>query len=639
MAFRNLRRNFNNYLIYFVSMVFSIMIYHVFTSIQYNEQVANLTEIKSSIFVTFKASSIIIAIFACIFIWYSNSFFTKRRKKEVALYSLMGVRKGQIGRMLFYENILMGLLALAAGILLGSLLTKLFVMLLLELMGFNINVAFAIHLKPIISTAEVFALLFLITSIHGYSIIYRFKLIDLFKAENVGSREPKASLLAAMLSILLIGGGYAYYLGSRKVNMILPFATLALVVSGTYLLFSSLTVYIIKLAKKDKGRYYKGINLISTSQLMYRLKVHARTLATIAVLSATTLTAMGVTSSFYYDFQTGLSDRQPFSYVLLSEKKGLDKKADAIIAKYPQNSIEQSVPLEITRISGKLPDIGFYTDSKIRDINVIPASEFNRIAEARGLKDRIYLDYYNDIVFLDAQYSAAYMEPYTGKKLQLINGGTTQSYNIKDFKSIPLLNEFTADYVAVVNDDVYLQLKSQGKTLYGMAYKVNNQNNSGVLTEELYNIMKADGMDMKNIPRYYAAYYDRYKAEVAGSGLTIFIGAFLGLVFLMATGSIIFFKQLSEANEDKKRYQILRNVGYGRKDIKAIIGKQMLLVFILPLFVGVMHSIVAVYLLKKLMGFNIFIPLLVTIGAYTLIYMIYYFLTVNAYNRLVDSRG
>lgn len=637
MAIKNIRRNFNNYFIYFVSMVFSIMIYYVFTSIQYNEQVMQLQQIKSSIFVTFKTSSVIIAIFAGIFIWYSNSFFTKRRKKEIALYSLMGVKKRQIGRMLFYENLLMGILALGTGILLGSLLSKLFVMLLLQLMGYNINVKFAIQLKSIINTDIMFSILFLITSFNGYRIIYRFKLIDLFKAENVGEKAPKASWIVSLLSIILVGGGYLYYSTTNKLHILVPFITLALVVAGTYLLFSSLSVYIIKLAKMNKGSYYKGTNLISTSQLMYRLKGHARTLATIAVLSATTLTAMGVTSSFYYDFQTTLSQQYPFSYAYISDKKGLDKDIEAAIEKYPEHSIQNSVDYEILKIEGRLPDVGFSEKYRNKDIYIISEKTFNRIAEARGLEDRIYLDFQKDIMFIDTFYSEAFMKPYEGRSLEINVDDEIKSFDIKSFSSENILNEYLADYIAVVDEDVYQQLQGKGKLLYGKAYTINDQKNSEALTEELYDIVELAGIDHSNRSGSFSAYYDRYRSELSSAGLTIFVGAFLGLVFLMATGSIIFFKQLSEANEDRKRYNILKNVGFNKKDIKSIISKQMLFVFMLPLAVGISHSVVAVSILKKALNMDVFIPLIVTIGAYTLIYMIYYFLTVDSYSKIVES--
>ena len=637
MAFKNIRRNFNNYFIYFVSMVFSIMIYHVFTSIQYNEQVVNLQEVKSSIFATFKTSSIIIALFAGIFIWYSNSFFIKRRKREIALYSLMGVMKKEIGRMLFYENLLMGVLALVTGILLGSLLSKLFVMLLLQLMGYSINVKFEILLQPLINTSIMFSILFLITSFHGYRIIYKFKLIDLFKAENIGDKEPKASWIAALLSILLVGGGYTYYLTIKKIHILVPFITLALVVAGTYLLFSSLAVYLIKLAKKNKGSYYKSTNLISTSQLMYRLKGHSRTLATIAILSATTLTAMGVTSSFYYDFQTSLTERYPFSYVYVSDKSGLDKAVDAVIAKYPKHSIQSSANFEMIKVQAKLPDIGFREEYRDKEVKIISESDFNKIAEARGLKDRVYLDFHKDILFIDTYYNKVFMQPYEGKKLEIMLDGELQSFNIKSFRSKNLLNEQVADYTAVVDDDLYTQFLDKGEMVWGKAYKVNNSKDSEALTEEIYKTLESAGVDHSNFPRPFSAFYYSYRSDLIASGLTIFVGAFLGLVFLTATGSIIFFKQLSEANEDKKRYNILRNIGFDKRDIKSIISKQMLIVFMLPLSIGIAHSIVAVSILKKVMGMNVFVPLTVTIGAYTLIYMIYYFLTVNAYCKLVGN--
>lgn len=639
MAFKNIRRNFNNYFIYFVSMVFSIMIYYVFISIQYNEQVVQLQEIKSSIFVTFKASSIIIALFAGIFIWYSNSFFIKRRKKEIALYSLMGVKKRQIGRMLFYENLLMGILALGTGILLGSLLSKLFVMLLLQLMGFSINVKFSIQPQAIINTDIMFSILFLITSLHGYRIIYKFKLIDLFKAENIGEKPPKTSWIVALLSLLLVGGGYLYYSTVEKLHILVPFITLALVVLGTYLLFSSLTVYLIKLVKKNTVSYYKGTNLISTSQLMYRLKAHARTLATIAVLSATTLTAMGVTSSFYYDFKTNLSEQYPFSYVYVSEKKGFDKYIEDAIAKYPEHSIQSSADFEMIRFKAKLPDVGFNEKYRNKEIKIISEMTFNKVAEARGLKDRVYLDFHKDIVFIDTFFSSAFMKSYSGKNLELIMDGEIQSFNIKSFRSTALLNKQVADYIAVVDDDVYEQFIDKGEVVWGKGYIISNPKDSEALTAEIYTTLEAAGMDHTARPRPFSDYYYRYKSELISSGLTIFIGAFLGLVFLLATGSIIFFKQLSEANEDKKRYNILRNVGFDKRDIKSIISKQMLFVFMLPLLVGITHSIVAVSILKKALNMDVFVPLTITIGVYTLIYMIYYFLTVNSYSRLVENRS
>jgi putative ABC transport system permease protein len=639
IALRNIRRNFSSYLIYFVSMVFSIMIYYVFTSIQYNEQVQQLQEVKKAIQGTFQASSVVIALFAGIFIWYSNSFFTKRRKKEVALYSLMGVKKKQIGRMLFYENLMMGILALTAGILLGSLLSKLFVMLLMHLMGYAISIRFAIRTEPVIHTAIVFSILFLITSIHGYTIIYRFKLIDLFKAETRGEREPKVSPMAAVLSVLLIGGGYLYYTTAKVFSIQLLLLTLFLVVAGTYFLFSSLTVYIVKLAKRNKSTYYKGSNLISTSQLMFRLKGHYKTLATIAVLSATTLTAMGVTASFYYDFHTRLSSNYPFSYVYLSEKSGLDKSLEDVMANYPEHKILQQLNLEFLQMSAKLPreDTTAYSD-KEKKIQVLSESGYNEIAAAKGSKNRIHLEDEKDVFLINDFYSSSLLKTYKGKTLALVEEGRDVEFNIKGLRPETLLNQFLSGYVVVVKDKYYSHLKQIGTPVTGKAYIVEDQEHSEALTGDLYKALKNAGIDENVRPRPFSAFYDNYRAELMGSGLTIFIGAFLGLVFLLATGSIIFFKQLSEANEDKKRYHVLMNIGFDKKDIKTIISKQMLFIFMLPLVVGTLHSLVALSMLKYVLYISIAVPATLTVAAYTIIYMVYYLLTVSEYAKLVDNK-
>ena len=317
IAIKNIKRNFHNYFLYFVSMIFSIMIYFIFTTIQYNTQVQEIAGSSITFFTVFKAAAIVIAIFVAIFIWYSNSFFIKKRKKEVALYSLLGIRKKQIARMLFYENIVMGITALVAGIFMGSLFSKLFIMLLIRLMGFSANIIFMIPSKAVLDTTVVFIILFLITSIHGYSLIYRFKLIDLFKAENQGQGEAKTSVLHSILSVLLIGGGYLIYTkGFEIFSVFTILITLVLTVIGTFMLFSSLTPLIIKLSKKNKKRYYKGINMIETSQLLYRIKASARTLAIIAILSATTLTAMDVSAGFYYDLTINLQ-KKPWLYLCI----------------------------------------------------------------------------------------------------------------------------------------------------------------------------------------------------------------------------------------------------------------------------------------------------------------------------------
>jgi putative ABC transport system permease protein len=636
IAFKNIKRNFNNYFLYFASMIFSILIYFTFTTIQYNPQISQVVGSSAGFSTVFKSAAIVIAIFVAIFIWYSNSFFLGKRKKEVALYSLLGIRKKHIARMLFYENMVMGITALVAGILLGSLFSKLFIMLLMRLMGFSDTIIFMIPLKAVLNTAIVFTLLFLITSILGYRLIYRFKLIELFKAESQGEIAPKPSIIRSIASVLLIGGGYWIYTKGLSIfSFFSIFITLGLTVIGTFMLFSSLTPLMIKLSKKNERRYFTGINMIRTSQLLFRMNGSARTLAIITILSAATLTAMGVSSSFYYDLSADLQKNYGFTYAYASNDKSLDKKVEATMAKYPKNKLISSVDMNLAKVHGQYPSAT--KESTSIDFYILSESNYNEIAKVRGLKDKIKLKDRHDVAVFE-QYITMSLDykDYIGKVIK-INGD--MPLKVRDFKTYSLPNSGMTRRVVVVNDEVYQKYHAENNVYRIKGYITDHKKESEELTKELTSLLFKKNAEKEDAITF-SSYYSEYKSRLAFSGVTIFIGALLGLLFLAATGSIIFFKQLSEANDDKNRYEILRKIGATNREIKASIRKQILIVFALPLIFGIMHSIVATTLLSRItiININLTLPISITITAYTVIYMIYYFLTVRSYCTIINSK-
>jgi putative ABC transport system permease protein len=611
------------------------MIYFTFTSIEYNTQVQKVVGSSINFATVFKASAIVIAIFVGFFIWYSNSFFIRKRKKEVALYSLLGIRKRQIGTMLFYENIVMGIAALVTGILMGSLLSKLFIMLLIRLMGFSANISFMIPIKAVLNTAAVFVIIFLITSIHGYRLIYKFKLIELFKAESQGEQAPKTSVFASISSVLLIGVGYWIY--ARPVSSFTFFAifiTLGLTVIGTFMLFSSLTLLIIKLSKKNKRRYYKGINMIGTSQLLYRIKASARTLATIAVLSAATLTAMEVSASFYYKLSVNLQENYGFTYAYTSNDRELDKKVETLIAKYPKNKLIDSVDMNFTKVNGLWPDFSKGASAKKAfptSFYIISESNYDEIAKVRGLRDIVKLRNSHEAIVFSQITNLTSQYDYNEKTITISENNEKYPLKVVDFKNYSLPNSGMIRYAVVVKDEVYNKYHIGDNTFRIKGYITDNKKDSEGLTNELTGLLSRELPQNNGDSLPFSSYYSEYRGGLSISGLIIFIGAFLGLLFLVATGSIIFFKQLSEANDDKDRYEILRKIGVTNKEIKASIGKQIFVVFSLPLVIGIMHSLVATSLLSQLMRVNLTLPIIITVSAYTFIYMVYYFLTVNSY--------
>ena len=636
ITFRNIKRNFHNYLIYFVSMVFCIMIYYTFTSIEYNKQVADLAADSNKVETAFNAASIVIAVFVAIFIWYSNSFFTKKRKKEIALYSMLGVKKRQIGKMLFYENLVMGAMALVSGILIGTLFSKLFVMILIHIMSFDVNVKFAVSLKAIISTIIVFSLIFIVASLHSYTLIYRFQLIELFKSESVGQKQPKASLILALLSMIFIGTGYYMALTYKFDSLPKLLVILAFTVIGTYMLFSSLILFIIKLSKLNKSKYFRGLNMIATSQLLYRIKANGRSLATIAVLSATTITAIGTGTSLYYVQINGINKQTPFSYDYKSDTKSLDEQIKQIVNKYPNNNIKSSTNSEFLIIDSKRPELAKGQNNQANDTKsfVISESTLKELSKARGIDYNISLNP-NEVFFFMVTYSDKLMENPIGKNIGLKTKDATISLKIKDFSKSLLTNQLVINNIymqdtVVVTDEVYNKLYNKDKLIKRTFINIKNQKNSKELTAEIEHALGGK--------LALTSYYESYRNTMTNMGIIIFLAAFTGFVFLICTGSIIFFKQLSEAEEDKNRYLILKKIGVKKAEIRISIAKQMAFIFALPLVIGITHSLIALTILQLLLPSSLIYPVFITVGIYTLIYLIYYILTVNSYCKIVDAK-
>ncbi|WP_242943300.1 FtsX-like permease family protein [Clostridium uliginosum] len=640
IALRNVKRNFYNYFIYFLSMVFNVIIYFIFQSIQYNDQIEKMVGGSKKISSAFHAASVILIIFITIFIWYSNSFFIKKRKREVALYSMMGVKKKQIGRMLFYETISMGALALLIGIILGSIFSKLFSDLLIKIMGISAIINFSISSKAIYATILVFAIIFIVASLHGYSLTYRFQLIELFKAENKGEKPPKASIVSAILAIVFISVGYytsvnmfepKFFVSSFGLRVGVLFGS---IIIGTYLLIKNFTTLIVKIYKKNKARYYKGINMIGVSQLQYRFKSNARTLTIIALLSATTLTSVGLSYSLYYMNEKGGRDSAPFDLQYVYNKTDYEN----IISAVGEDKIKNNFKLELLRtpvvFKGEKPPQKLY--EKEEDIlYLISESKYNKImTELNKDEYTVKIKNKDESVLLDSTQSKILKGDYENTKYMLYPDNEDYELNVIGRKNIDLTNVGIAGLLAVVSDETYDSFYKKENLFEITSIMLKNPKDAtistsikGILNEEQKEKIK------------FVSYYDYYNAGIASSGLMLFVTGFLGLIFLISTGSIIYFKQLTEANEEKGRYEILRKVGVSEKEIKKTISRQMLLVFLLPLILGISHASFAVSLFSTIIGFNFMIPALISFAAYIAIYVIYYIVTVREYYNIVSKNS
>lgn len=633
-------RQFYHYFLYFGSMIFSVTIFFTFVSIQYNRQAEQAASDSVKIGASFQAASVVLILFVSIFVWYSNSFFTKRRKKEIGLYALLGLRRRQIGRMLFYENMILGLLSLTAGILIGILLSKFFIMILMRMMGTIVAVGFTVSLPAIIETAIVFFVIILIASLYGYRLIYRFQLVELFHAGRVGDRAPNVSAVQALLAVLLIGGGYwlalqgmssSVWKGAFYRNALI---ILFCVIVGTFLLFRSLTVFFLKLAKQRKGWSYRGTHLIGFSSLFYRIRGNARVLTVIATLSAVTLCAIGASFSYYFEIRLWTKQIYPFSYLysvspadqheadrIFQQQLKADGKHRVTVRATVPVIIMKGTPLEENRAGHE-------------EMVVLAESGYNELAEQLGAGDRLHVED-DQAIMLAKYYETDHEKRYIGQSGRLTSDDHGQaSVVFSGYKRNEVVNN--VNHVVVVSDPSFQERVRRHPPINMTEVDVTDEEHSGVLTDRLeraFNRLPRSESERTSFVSFYAAYHTIMSAY----GMLLFLGAFLGLVFLLATGSIITFKQLTEAEQEKGQYAILKKIGLTAKEIRQTIARQVGFIFALPLVAGLTHSVVALTALSKMMGEDIRIPVLICMGVYAWIYLLYYLFTVRSYARIVGA--
>jgi putative ABC transport system permease protein len=631
LAKKNVVGNFKSYLIYVISMIFSVLIYYTFVSLQYSKEIQKGIGSSDTMSTIFTEVSIILILFVAIFIWYSNAFFIKKRKKEVGLYALLGVRKKTIGSMLFYENLMMGAIALVTGIVLGTVLSKLFAMILLKLLDSAVEISFSISIEGIGNTVLVFAVIILFTSIQAYRLIYRFKLIELFHAEKEGENAPKASIVTAGIAVVLLV--FSFWIAfdpitTFLINLGLFFLSLVI---GTFLLFRSLTLFLLKIAQKNKTRYYRGMNLIGTSQLLYRIKGNARMLAMIALLSAATLSFISVGYNDYYNNQRDTIRDTPFSYMHISQGEAFDNQVKRIITDDQEHPITTQMDIHVIKTKATASDIDIVPpkDAGENPLRLISASTFNQIAKGLEREKTVQLSG-DQAVVIKPLFTDMSSSDFKGHTLTIRSPQGESIVKFVDMLDVKIFNFSPPEFVnkikdVVVSDTVFADIAKQVPPITYKVYKVKNQETTKATSQQLIQFNK-EGVQM-------STFYKSYRDGLESTGFGVFVLTFLGLVFLAATGSMIYFKQLTEAHSDKGRYEILRKIGVSKKEVLASIAKQTFFVFMLPLAVGILHSTI---LLKGLLGLNLSVPVLVSIIVYVVIFLLYYVLTVNSFNRIVN---
>ena len=601
LAKKNVIRNLSRYALYVGTTMFSIVIYFTFATLKHSAEIDALAETSQQISTLMRTSTFILLLFVALFITYSNAFFLKGRKREVGLYSLLGVRKKQIGELLLFENLVIGAVSLLVGIVLGVIGSNGLLQLLMRLMQTGIEVGFAFSASALTETFLVFLAIFLFTSFQGYRVIYRFKLIELFHAEKAGEAVPVARRTVAALGVVTLIVAYALALQDitsplwQWLSLAMPLLIIGLTILGSALLFHSVLIYVLTRLKQNERWSWRRLNLLTTSQLLYRIRGNAKTLTLISIISATAITSGGAIFSVYYYAEENVTSFTPYTFAWEGAPQPLD---------------DVRVTTQVDQKQVRVED-GYGE----REYGVIDESTYDTLLTGLGWERPEPLDA-NQIRLVDPFYDERFSERVDTFEWE------GQTFDVTGpVKQSPLNLATFGGTFYVVADEVFESMGAPATT-----YQV-------ALLED-YKQQMAQSDRLAHLSNFSSAPVV-YQDVMAANGALLFVGTFLGLVFLVATGSVIYFKTMTEAEEDRRNYRILRNVGMSRQEIRRTIRQQISVVFLAPYLLGLLHASVALVAFSRLLMMDFTVPVLVWMALYSLIYALYYVLTVRRFERAV----
>ena len=665
-ALNNLVKNKRFIIPYILSTIFTIMSFYILSSLAFGD---NLNKLPNGIEATKQVLSlgiIVIAIFSTIFLFYTYSFLVKRRVREFGLYSVLGMTKKQIAKILVLETIFIAVTTLVVGIGLGILFDKLMLLILLKLFSATVTFGFSITPIAVVFSVLLFGGIFFLLLLYTVIKIARLRIVALLKDENKGEKEPKSRWILAIIGLALIG--YGYYTAQTVQNPIKAltvffFAVVAVII-GTYLVFMAVSITVLKIMKNNKNFYYKPKNFISVSGLLYRMKRNAVGLANICILSTMVLVTMGTTSALYAGMEKSYNERFPRQLMVAGYHSTSDKLKEIennakLSAKEAGTEVEDMVSYNSVPIVGRLVEDKFNFESNIgidlsnvKMIVILELKDYNKTANKN-----ITLESNEILLHIDKKGN------YNHNNISL---------NGSDYKIKEKLSEFPGaigsaaaniidTYYVVVKDNkeaekIAAQLaarmeelskedaKSRGIITTGaptvqnyVAFNIKDTTKEAKVIESFKKLEKQSGIEIEG--------KDENKLTFRGVFASfLFIGVFISLIFVTSQVVIMYYKQISEGYEDKGNFEIMRKVGITDKQIKQSIKSQVLLIFFSPLIIATLHTIVAYPFIEKILRLflitdsSIFLQALaVTIVVFAIFYLIVYAITSKIYYRIIKE--
>ena len=655
LAITNLKNNRKTYVPYILMAVLSVMMYYIVGGMAQGNN-----GLSKNVKMIMGYMNGLLMIFSVIFLFYTNSFLIKRRKREIGIYNILGMGKGHIAKMLAIEAVITAFISIFGGILLGIVFGKLMYLVLGKLLHYDISVKVTVEIPVLEKTFVFFMAIFVLILLYNLLQIRIVSPVELLHGSNQGEREPKTKWLLASVGAILLGTGYyiAQTTGNPLDAMTKFFFAVVCVVLGTYGLFIAGSIAVLKMLKKNKKYYYQAKHFTAVSGMIYRMKQNAVGLANICILSTMVLIMVSTTVCLYAGMNDIINTRYPreCEVTISGTNDQAEEKVQEIIVEVTRKNHTKTTNERVYH-SGELtgyldgnkmildPD-KYYSDKTSSSVVLIPLADYNRLEEKNEtLNDGEVLLFstqtksygQNEIYLDDTKFNI---------KKELDKSQLDEKNNDKD---IPIT------YMIMKDEEQILNILKQ-------TYEKSTQNDetkASLMAMTYYEAfdMKGSSELKKNVEQQIRTALSEQVPETFCScsgrqinkdsfyelyGSLFFMGMYLGFMFLMVTVLIIYYKQISEGYDDKDRYKIMQQVGMDKQEVKKSIRSQVLMIFFLPLIMAIIHVAAAFKVITKLLAMfsmtniTLFIECTIaTIIVFAVIYCIVFMVTEREYYRIV----
>ena len=665
LAKQNIRNNKSTYIPYIITCIFCIAMIYMMEFLRdcptLDQAVRQADEVRMIVF----TGEIVVEIFCIIFLIYSNSFLMKRRQKEIGLYNILGLERNHIGIVMFLETIITSIGSLAGGIAAGIIGSKLALLLLLKLLHIPSVLGFYISVKGIFTCLFMFGIIFLMILFLNLAKIHLSRPVELLRGNNTGEKEPVVKWLMALIGFICLGAGYYLAVTTESPIKAITIFLLAviLVMAGTYLLFTAGSIVILKFLRRRKSFYYRPGNFISISGMLYRMKQNAIGLASICILSTGVLLMIAMTVSIYFGMNDIMLNRYPYD-VDMSVTSISEEECQTAIEAFEKTIADNKVPVEksveeiyLDIVCSKNGDqILIKPANTIRNsdsvlvLSLLDQAEYERLTGiSANLNDGEIFAWYPSAVQKDSV--TVDETEFTVKKWldknPLTCGEDAVSDNAvlvvtdEDFKKFDEMRTemYKGVSSAPAGEDLTLHL---GLDITGSE---TDKIDFGTPVMEVVKDLKKNGGLSENSWITSGIRQQEYESYYADNGSLLFIGIFLGSLFLMGTAMIIYYKQISEGYEDQKRFEIMQKVGLSRREVRSSVRRQILMVFFLPLLMAMLHITMAFPMIRRMLllfgmtNTKLFIGCTAgTVLIFAVVYGLIYLMTARSYYHIVERK-